>query len=231
MISPKPKVVFFDLDGTLLDYEVSAKQSLKNILESKGIEVDIEVFYPKYQKINADLWTLFEQKKAALDFILVDRFRILLEAWNLTREELETISKEYLEILSQQSHMCPNAIEILEYLKVKYPLSVITNGVHFVQEGRLKATQLGAYFAHLVSSEVVGVSKPDQTIFQKALDLTKINVEESLYIGDSIQSDLIGTNNINMPFVFYNPKKNTVPSHLPTPKWEISNLLQLKELL
>jgi putative hydrolase of the HAD superfamily len=231
VISPRPKVVFFDLDGTLLDYETSAKQSLKKILEIKGIEGDIEVFYPEYQKINAEVWTLFEQKKAALDYILVDRFRILLKDWNLSKKELEAISKEYLEILSQQNHMCSNAIEILEYLKEKYPLSVITNGVHFVQEGRLKATQLGSYFAHVVSSEVVGVSKPDQSIFQKALDLTEIKVEESLYIGDSIQSDLIGTDNINMPFVFYNPKKNTVPSHLPTPKWEIDDLLELKELL
>ena len=231
MISPKPKVIFFDLDGTLLDYEASAKHSLKKILSIKGIEGDIGVFYSKYQKINADLWTLFEQKKAALDFILVDRFHILLETWNLSSELLETISKEYLEILSQQNHMCPNAVEILEYLKDKYPLSVITNGVHFVQEGRLKATQLGSFFDHVVSSEVVGVSKPDQTIFQKALDLTEIKVEESLYIGDSIQSDLIGTTNINMPFVFYNPNKNTVPSHLSAPKWEINNLLQLKELL
>jgi putative hydrolase of the HAD superfamily len=231
MISPKPKVIFFDLDGTLLDYEASAKQSLQGILSIKGIECDIDVFYPKYQKINAELWTLFEQKKAALDAILVDRFGILLEAWNLTREELESISREYLEILSQQSHMCPNAIEILEYLKDKYPLSIITNGVHFVQEGRLKATQLGSYFDHVVSSEVVGVSKPDQSIFRRALDLTEIEVEESLYIGDSIQSDLVGTNNINMPFIFYNPKKNTVPSHLSSPKWEINNLLQLKELL
>ncbi|MHA1910541.1 MAG: YjjG family noncanonical pyrimidine nucleotidase [Candidatus Kariarchaeaceae archaeon] len=231
MISPKPKVIFFDLDGTLLDYEASAKQSIKTILTIKGIEGDIEVFYHEYHKINGDLWTLFEQKKAALDFILVDRFRILLEAWNLTNEELETISKEYLEILSQQGHMCPNAIDVLEYLKGKYPLSIITNGVHFVQEGRLKATQLGSYFDHVVSSQVVGVSKPDHTIFQKALDLSEIKVEESLYIGDSIQSDLIGTNNINMPFVFYNPKKNIVPAHLPTVKWEISDLLQLKELL
>ena len=231
MISPKPKVVFFDLDGTLLDYEASAKQSLKEILEIKGIECDIDVFYPMYQKINADLWTLFEQKKAALDDILVERFSILLKAWNLAREELEAISIEYLELLSQQSHMSPNAIEILEYLKEKYPLSIITNGVHFVQEGRLKATQLGSYFDHVVSSQVVGVSKPDQSIFRRALDLTEIKVEESLYIGDSIQSDLIGTNNINMPFVFYNPKKNTVPAHMPSPKWEISNLIELKELL
>ena len=65
--------------------------------------------------------------------------------------------------------------------------------------------ELTSFFDNIIISSEVGYEKPDSKIFQIALDMASISVEDSLYVGDNYYDDGIGSRNIGMDFVIVNP--------------------------
>jgi len=65
--------------------------------------------------------------------------------------------------------------------------------------------ELTSFFDNIIISSEVGCEKPDPKIFQIALDMASISVEDSLYVGDNYYDDGIGSRNIGMDFVIVNP--------------------------
>src|SRR5690606_26182583 len=82
---------------------------------------------------------------------------------------LHLLSVEYVNNLPRFNHLYEGAIEILEYLKPKYRLHIITNGFHEVQAGKLKSSNIEHYFSTITNSEMAGCKKPNPVIFEFAL--------------------------------------------------------------
>jgi putative hydrolase of the HAD superfamily len=53
---------------------------------------------------------------------------------------------------------------------------------------------------------MVGVKKPNPKIFNFALNLAVANAEESIMIGDSLEADIEGANNIGMETIHFDYK-------------------------
>lgn len=70
-------------------------------------------------------------------------------------------------------------------------LGVVSNSDGRVAEA-LRAAGLSDYFDVVIDSSLVGVEKPDPRIFQAALDALAVRPEESLYVGDLYEVDVIG---------------------------------------
>ena len=68
-----------------------------------------------------------------------------------------------------KTKLFPFVIEVLEYLFKKYSLHIITNGFEKVQHIKLKYSDLQKYFQQIITSEQVGVKKPNPKIFEFAL--------------------------------------------------------------
>jgi len=90
------------------------------------------------------------------------------------------------------------AIDILEYLKRKYDLHLITNGFKEVQHLKIKKSQIRKYFKTIVTSEDLGVKKPNPKIFEYALQQSKAKAGESIMIGDSLEADVYGAINFGI---------------------------------
>ena len=73
--------------------------------------------------------------------------------------------------LNAMADICalPGAVSLLDSLKGKVKLGIITNGFTALQQIRLERTGLRDHFDALVISEEVGVPKPDPRIFDYAL--------------------------------------------------------------
>jgi putative hydrolase of the HAD superfamily len=119
-------------------------------------------------------------------------------------------------------------MELLDYLKPKYHLHLITNGFQEVQHIKLSGSGLEPYFETLTVSEEVGVKKPNPEIFQYALRKAHATVEESLMIGDEIAVDIDGASAIGMDTVFLNMKSEKVEGKS---TFEVHDLLKIRELL
>lgn len=226
------KHIFFDLDRTLWDFETNSHETLLEIynkynLRELGIESYIE-FIIEYKKINERLWEMYRVDKISQKDLRRERFQKTLELYNIRNIDLsEQIGKDYIEICPRKTKLFPETIEILNYLRSKYHLYIITNGFHKTQHIKLEFSNLIPYFHQIFTSEQVGVKKPNPKIFEYALSKANANSEESVYIGDDLEVDILGCQNFGIDGVYFNPKKI---EHKENPKYEISCLSELKKL-
>ena len=73
-----------------------------------------------------------------------------------------------------------------------YRLGVVFNGNSEQQRDKLRKTGLTPHFSSVVISSALGVSKPHPEIFQRSLAELEAAPEETLYVGDHLQSDALG---------------------------------------
>ncbi|MDD4993639.1 MAG: YjjG family noncanonical pyrimidine nucleotidase [Paludibacter sp.] len=200
------KHVFIDLDDTLWDFHANARESLIEVFEQRKLEKyfdDFDHFFQIYAKRNLELWELYGKGEVSKDYLQLERFRHPLVQVGVNNDELaEQIGTQFLDILPTKTILIPHAIELLEYLSPKYPLTIVSNGFVEVQYRKLRATNLEHYFSHVVLSEAAGALKPDKRIFEYALSLNNATAAETIMIGDSYEADIIGAQNAGIDQIF-----------------------------
>ncbi len=225
----KYKWLLFDADNTLLDYNKSEKKAFAESCNYYNILVT-PILTERYQQINKYLWSEFEKGNITSKKLRIRRFRFLFEDFNI-KIKPKDFSNRYLDKLSRTSFLIDGALEILNSLKEKTELAIITNGIKFVQNGRLKASKLDSYFKEIIISEDVGTAKPDKIFFDYTLN--KINFttkNEILIIGDSLSSDIKGGINAGIDTCWFNPNQNgNITSIKPT--YEINNLNDIIKII
>ncbi len=207
----KLKAVFFDLDNTLLDHsktEMEAKREIYKMYREVFEDVTFEEFHDVYVKHNNKLWHLLTEEKITKDYLRLHRVKDSLEELNLNSEKSLEISYKYIEVYSQGFHMIDGALEVLEEVKEKFPLGIITNGFAEVQKIKLEKTGLAKYFQSIVCSEDVGRMKPHPSIFDFAVKSLNSTAEESIYIGDNYLADIVGGRDFGMKTVYFNYHNN-----------------------
>jgi putative hydrolase of the HAD superfamily len=92
----------------------------------------------------------------------------------------------------------------LEALKRSYRLGIITNGAICLQHEKLKDSGLASFFDVVIVSSEIGVAKPDQQIFQRALTQASVDSSAALMVGDSIDRDVEGSLKAGLAAVWLN---------------------------
>lgn len=229
----KYKHLFFDLDRTLWDFDAAAEVAFERIydkydLKSLGIPSAHE-FHEVYHPLNEQLWVLYRADKITKDDLNRTRFLKPLEHYGIHDVELaDHLSKDYVYWSPRIVRLVPGTMELLEYLKPKYHLHLITNGFQEIQGTKLSLSGMEPYFKTLTVSEEVGVKKPNPEIFQYALRKAHATAEESLMIGDEMAVDIDGARAAGMDTVFFNPKREKEEGEC---TYEVRSLLEIKEML
>lgn len=226
--------VFIDLDDTLWDFHTNARISLELMFEERQLQryfTDFNEFFEIYAKRNIELWEAYGKGEITQSFLMAERFRYPLSKMGVNDEDLAAeIGHQYLDILPNQKILMPDAIEVLDYLKSKYPLTIISNGFTEVQHRKISSSGIAGYFDHIVLSESAGALKPDPKIFRYAMELNGAAEPKScIMIGDSYAADIEGAKNAGIDQIYY-------PLHFPAPAGQtathiISRLKELKEIL
>jgi putative hydrolase of the HAD superfamily len=112
-------------------------------------------------------------------------------------------------------------------LKPKYNLHIITNGFAEIQGNKLDNSYISHYFKTITNSEMAGVKKPNQKIFEYALNLAEAKKENSIMIGDCIEADVQGALDAGLDAVFFNENKVSVSNSIK----QVNHLLELKKIL
>jgi putative hydrolase of the HAD superfamily len=224
------KHLFFDLDRTLWDFEANSLITLQEIfderkLKERGVS-SFEDFLTFYKKYNHHLWDLYKLGEIKKDFLSVERFYGTLKNFEISDEELAiNIAKDYVTLSPTKTKLFPDTINVLKKLSEKYHLHIITNGFSEVQFIKLKKSNLDIYFKQIITSEMVGVQKPNAKVFEFSLNKAGAKPTDSVMIGDDQAVDIIGAREFGIDQVFVDFNREQL---ICSPTWHVH---QLKDLL
>lgn len=91
--------------------------------------------------------------------------------------------------------------------------------------------RLGLKFDAVLSSEQARAYKPQPSLFQEILRRLGVTPQESVYVGDRQFEDVKGAGEVGMRTVWINRNGAPLDSKLPTPDYQIGNLLELPRVL
>ena len=221
--------VFFDLDHTLWDFEKNSALAFETVFKMQDIAVDMAEFLKYYVPINREYWERYRKDEITQKQLRYGRLKDSFDLINYTISDdlVELLSVEYIHYLPKFNHLFDGTIEILDYLKPKYNLHIITNGFAEIQGNKLDNSYISHYFKTITNSEMAGVKKPNALIFDYALKLANTKKENSIMIGDCIEADVQGALDAGLDAVFFNENKIQVPIYIK----QINHLLELKKYL
>lgn len=223
------KDIFFDLDHTLWDFNKNSMLAFKRVFKKFKITIEFDAFLKIYEPINVEYWKKYREDKVSKENLrrgrLIDSFIFFDLIY--TTEKIDEIADAYIQELPFDNHLFEGAVEILDYLILKYKLHIITNGFEEVQHKKLKNSGIDCYFSTVTTSEEVGLKKPNPKVFLTALNKANSLPAQSVMIGDSLEADILGANNIGMQTIFYNYRNENISKKIKS----IDSLLEIKNYL
>jgi putative hydrolase of the HAD superfamily len=228
-------VVCFDLDDTLCDSQKSSKASLLKMIRyalTKCEGLETEHFQEAYNKASKDMIkkyngpSIFNRLSGYETRVEHIRRTLILCGFddpNLVRELVDIYGEERRKTLK----LFPDAIRVLSSLKIKYRLSIVTNGPSDIQRGKIEVLKIACYFNDILISGEVGYAKPDPRIFDPLITKNTIPASQYLYVGNSQDDDLTSAHYAGLKVVWINRKGEVLKKTIPKPHYEIKNLSEL----
>ena len=113
----------------------------------------------------------------------------------------------------------------------EYELYAATNGITYIQTGRLEQSGIAPFFKEIFISEQLHTQKPDAAFYEKiGARIPNFDKNYALMIGDSLSADIQGGNNAGIDTIWYNPH-HLVNKSLAQPTYEVDSYQALLELL
>ena len=201
MASPL-RAIFFDLDNTLCDIEAGAGERFRAAVAAIA---------------RHDSRMTEAQLLERVTTISTNRGRLLalLEEMGLEGHPagLAAVDAEE-DVLFRQLTPSPDVHAALEELKAHFTLGVITNGPSERQRRKLDVLNLAPLFSVVIVDTEVGWSKPDARIFRAAIEAIGGRAEETLYVGDRWEVDVVGAANAGLRAVWIAPQGQGDPPGL-----------------
>lgn len=221
--------VLMDVDGTLLNFDEAERRGVRIVMHAYGIE-PTKAFEQRYHEINKKYWKAFERGEIPKEAIIENRF---VEFFRTLGKEIDAVAVErlYREQLDSCAILMDGALEICAYLKERYQLYVVTNGISHTQYRRLRDSGLEAYFADVFVSEDSGSQKPKTEYFDYCFArIAEQDRSRMLIIGDSLTSDIQGGKNAGIATCWVNFGRQPRMAGV-KPDYEVRSLPELKKIL
>lgn len=225
----KIKAILYDVDGTLLDFEIQEEVALSYCFKKYNLGELSEEKLELYKRINLSYWEMFEKNLITKEKLVVKRFEDYLEALGV-KLNAEEVNDTYFSKLGDTIVFKDNSYELVKSLKGKIKQYVVTNGAIRVQKTKLAKSGFDKLMDDVFISDEVGYQKPRKEFFDAIKNrLGDIANDEILIVGDSLTSDMKLADNCNLISCFYNPKKKDYKVDFKI-DYEISDLNEVKKI-
>jgi beta-phosphoglucomutase len=167
------KAIIFDMDGVLVDSEPHHVQIEKKLFAELGLNITYKEHCSYMGKATDVMWKEIIRDK-----------NLSLNSKELVEQTVEASKRHF----ASQTDLAPipGLVEQLEKLSRKgIPMAVASSSGQEIIDILLEKTGVSIYFEHMVSSELVGGSKPEPDIFLHTAKLLGIKPEECIVIEDS----------------------------------------------
>ena len=227
--------ILFDLDDTLADSAGTEERiwdGVADVIAEYVPAIDrvelrrryLDVLEPHYAELAA----------GRVDFLTFRRRRLAeaLAPWGDVSDELLDRYVAAKARIADEVQPFPEAVATVRALRgLGIRVGVLTNGPSGFQRRKLEVSGLGPELDAIAISEELGVAKPEQEAFDKALALLETRAEETAMVGDSLENDVLGAMNAGLAAAVWMPGKRTgklpAGAHLARELAEVPRLLGL----
>jgi putative hydrolase of the HAD superfamily len=198
MTMAEPAAVFFDMDGTILDWQLGMEESWQIACRDgcAGREaLDADALFDAIRERRTWFWD--DDVRATTGRLDLDAASRAIVAYAL--EDLghasvalaETIARDYRTRRVAQMAPYPGAMETLTTLRARgIPMALITNGGATAQRDSIERFGLAQYFGCIIVEEEFGCGKPDERVFRHALATLGCVPEDTWMVGDNLEADI-----------------------------------------
>jgi putative hydrolase of the HAD superfamily len=173
------KAIFFDWGHTITTNGFrDAREKISNLLKPYNLTWDD--FYQHFRN-------LYEIRSSGHLKSDDEMFNLL---GKITGKE-NLPSRKILEAVVDSTVIPQENIKIIEKLKEKYKVGLLTNNVREWLEPSLKRYKIENLFDAIITSSEVGAKKPDAKIYYAALKSLSVKPEETIFVSDELSEDLI----------------------------------------
>lgn len=205
------KVILWDIDGTLLNFKLSERNSLEKTFEHFSLGKCDDETARLYSDINRSCWEMLERGELTKEQTLIVRFEKFFEKKNITGISPSEFCAVFENGLADTVEFIDNAYDVVSSLKGKYKQYAVTNGALAVQTKKLETSGLNELLDDCFISDEVGYEKPSVNFFDYVgAHIAEAKPSEILIVGDSLTSDIKGGNNMGVKTCLFS---RTVPDY------------------
>ena len=204
------QAVLFDLDNTLYSYDEAHEAAFRALTgwarEHLGLESGD--FERLHREANRILKARCGGGSATHNRLI--RCQILLEGLGLPLRHAPEMAALYWSTLLAAARPYPGTREGLALLREQgYTVGVGTNMTADRQFEKLEKLGLIELVDFLVTSEEAGAEKPDARLFALCAEKAHCPASDCVYVGDSLESDILGALRSGMRAVWFCPQPRT----------------------
>jgi putative hydrolase of the HAD superfamily len=186
----KVKGVCFDIDGTLYPKWVTNYKLLGSFFPSLSLAYRFSRFRKEVRTTNPRIENFRKYQARSIGATEKEIEKQFYDKWAKAFEKLTPYK---------------DLIKTLELLKSKnLKLAVLSD---FPIENKLKAMNVEQYFEFAMCSEDSGYLKPHPKPFLEVSEKLKLKPQEILFVGDSYDKDIIGSEKVGMKSAYIVPKR------------------------
>ncbi len=185
------KAVLFDIDNVLYNsgHQVEmARRAAVEAMVRAGLDMPAEEAYQRLEEIVKRYGSNFGKH---YDMLVGDR----KEKHKIIAAGIVAYHNTKLSYLKPYDDTTPTLVRLK---MTGYKIGVVTDGLAVKQWEKLIRMRVEDVFDCVVVSEDVGIEKPDSKIFQKACEELDVKPEECAYVGDRLDTDILGANKAGM---------------------------------
>jgi len=206
----KIKNIIFDLDDTLYDFKSLEPQAYSQALDFSATQLDV----PRKSFTAALVAGKLRIKKQLGNGVASSHNRALY--FQAMLEELGfqpltfaiEMDKCYWDFIIQNMKLRSGVLDSLNWLRgMKIKIAICTDLTAIIQHRKLKALGIENYVDVIVTSEEAGAEKPAPAIFELCLQKLHAKPEESLMLGDSLEKDIYGAENIGIKSIWFSDQQ------------------------
>jgi len=216
-VTREPKAIFFDMDGTILDWETGMEESWLASCDRycNGAYTPAKL-HEAIRTRRTWFWSDADRAyRGRMNLDGASREIVRYAFADLGREDAETadrLGNDYRALRAEAIAPYPGAIETLDRLHSRgVAMALITNGEARNQRPSVERHQLERYFRCIVIEGEFGVGKPDERVFRHALASAACKPSQAWMVGDNLVADIETPHRLGMHTVWVDPHAHGLP--------------------
>jgi 2-haloacid dehalogenase len=218
----RPKLLSFDVFGTLISVRDSSYGAFERILADAGAHhLDVKTFWEHWEHRNiAHYWEPYRSYREICELSLAESFAHFEVAGD------SRLIDRYFEAFSR-FFLYDDVVRTLDRLSARYKLAVVSN----IDDDLLALTPLQRNFDLVCTAQRAKGYKPDGTLFRYLIGHAGVAKHEILHSGQSQFTDLVGGKPLGLTIAWINRRGVVLDASVPCPDYIFRDLQSLSGLV